>query len=158
MFNMNTIKANREDSKEILRLQMLAYQSEAELYNDYNIPPLTQTLDEIESQFVDNLFLKIIDNDSIIASIRAYKDNDTCYIGRVIVHPDYQNRGFGKVLMRDMESLFRECKRYELFTGSKSIKNIQFYEKLNYRIFKSEKLSDEVELVYLEKWNSAQDI
>ena len=36
-------RASFEDAKEILDLQKLAYVSEAEIYNDYSIPPLTQT-------------------------------------------------------------------------------------------------------------------
>ena len=45
-------RANIEDAKEILDLQKLTYQSEAENYNDYTIPPLTQTLEEIEADFI----------------------------------------------------------------------------------------------------------
>ncbi|GAA5008522.1 hypothetical protein GCM10023206_15110 [Acinetobacter puyangensis] len=37
-------QARLSDSEELLALQKLAYQSEAELNNDDNIPPLTQTL------------------------------------------------------------------------------------------------------------------
>lgn len=151
---MNSIKATKSNAAEILKLQKLAYQSEAELYNDFSIPPLVQSLDDITSQFNENVFLKITDNNSIIASVRAYQDNEICYIGMVIVHPDYQNKGIGKILMKDIENVFNGCKRYELFTGSKSIRNIYFYEKLGYRIFKTEKLTDEIEFVYLEKINT----
>ena len=38
-------KALYSDLEEILALQKLAYQSEAELYDDYTIPPLTQSLE-----------------------------------------------------------------------------------------------------------------
>lgn len=148
---MNSIKADKIDAKEILELQKLAYQSEAELYNDYNIPPLLQTLDELISQFKENVFLKIVQKNAIIASVRAYQDNGTCYIGRLIVHPDYQNMGIGKLIMKDMEALFKDCQRYELFTGSKSNKNIQFYEKLGYSIFKSDPIAEGIEFVYFEK-------
>ena len=40
-------QASAEDAAEILALQKLAYRSEAELYDDYTIPPLTQTLEEM---------------------------------------------------------------------------------------------------------------
>ena len=35
-------QASLEDVEMILQLQMRAYLSEAEIYNDYSIPPLTQ--------------------------------------------------------------------------------------------------------------------
>ena len=41
---MNIEKAEREDLQEILDLQYLAYQSEARLLNNMDIPPLKQTL------------------------------------------------------------------------------------------------------------------
>jgi len=38
-------KSEEADADEILRLQYAAYQSEAELNNNFNIQPLTQTLE-----------------------------------------------------------------------------------------------------------------
>ena len=35
-----------QDAEEILALQKLAYRSEAEIYEDYSIAPLIQTLEE----------------------------------------------------------------------------------------------------------------
>jgi GNAT superfamily N-acetyltransferase len=148
---MNTIKAIKTDLRNILDLQKLAYQSEAEIYNDYTIPPLTQSLNDLENDFDASIFLKISENDSIIASVRAFQKANTCYINRVIVHPAHQNRGLGKILMKDIENCFPNAKRFELFTGAKSTKNICFYQKLGYSIFKSEKLNDVIDFVYMEK-------
>lgn len=39
--------ASPADAAAILALQKLAYQSEARLYNDFSIPPLLQTLEEL---------------------------------------------------------------------------------------------------------------
>jgi hypothetical protein len=44
-------KAQIEDMEMILRLQYAAYQSEAEINNDYSIQPLTQTLDELIEEY-----------------------------------------------------------------------------------------------------------
>jgi hypothetical protein len=41
---MMITQAAAADAAEILALQKLAYQSEAAIYQDYSIPPLTQTL------------------------------------------------------------------------------------------------------------------
>ena len=40
-------KAQKEDLKEILELQYLAYQSEAKLFGDIDIPLLRQTIEEV---------------------------------------------------------------------------------------------------------------
>jgi len=87
-----------------------------------------------------------------VGSVRAEAIGGTCHIGRLIVSPDYQNQGIGTKLMLEIENIFRDSLRYELFTGEKSKKNIYLYQKLSYRIFKSESLSDNVNIVYLEKY------
>ena len=145
-------KAEFSDMNEILLLQKLAYESEAKLYNDFNIPPLIQTLKEIEEEFKNHIFLKSMENGKIVGSVRAVLiDSKTCYIGRLNVHPDFQNQGIGTNLMREIENIFKECERFELITGHRSIKNIKLYEKLGYKIFKTEKLTENLNLVYLEK-------
>lgn len=139
------------DLEEILALQKLAYLSEAEICNDFSIPPLLQTIEDIKSEYAYKTFLKAVDSGKIIGSVRANLQDGTCYIGKLIVHPDYQNRGIGTALMNSIENCFKGCKRYELFTGKKSVKNIYLYNKLGYRIFKEEKISEKLTFVYLEK-------
>jgi len=139
------------DAEEILVLQKLAYRSEAEIYNDFNIPPLVQALESIENDFENLYFLKTVMNGKIIGSVRAYTKEGTCYIGRLIVHPDFQNRGIGTDLMNEIERIINTCRRFELFTGDKSERNLYFYQKLGYKIFKKAKITDQTMIVYLEK-------
>ncbi len=143
--------AQLTDAPEILALQKLAYLSEAEISQDYTIPPLTQTLEQIEREFQTRTVLKVILDGKIIGSVRAYLQEGTCYIGRLIVHPDFQNQGIGAKLLREIEERFAQARRYELFTGQKSERNLYFYQKFGYRIFRKEKLTDKVTLVFLEK-------
>ncbi len=142
--------AQKSDSQEILSLQKLAYQSEAAIYNDYEIPPLTQSMESIESQFDDHTFLKVVSDGKIVGSVRAKNDGDTCYIGRLIVHPDFQNQGIGTKLINEIEKL-HEADRYELFTGSKSERNLYLYKKLGYCEFCTEDQTDNVKIVFLKK-------
>ena len=144
-------RATASDAEEILALQKLAYRSEAEIYDDYKIPPLVQTLESIEKDFENQIFLKALIDGRIIGSVRAYSKEGTCYIGRLIVHPDFQNRGLGTKLMNEIERIFRTCKRFELFTGVRSEKNLCLYQKLGYKIFKTANITDQTTIVFLEK-------
>jgi len=148
---MEIERAIISDAEEILSLQKLAYRSEAEIYNDFNIPPLVQTLEIIEKDFENQYFLKAVMDGKIIGSVRAYTKEGTCYIGRLIVHPDFQNRGIGTDLMNEIERIFNTRRRFELFTGDKSERNLYFYQKLGYKIFKKAKITDQTMIVYLEK-------
>lgn len=145
-------QAQIEDAEEILELQKLAYQSEAAIYNDWSIPPLTETLEEVREEFSKSTFLKLTSEGKIIGSVRISVKNDSCEIGRLIVHPDIQGKGIGKKLILKIENEFPKAKRFELFTGSKSESNIYLYEKLGYKIFARKPLSELVELVFMEKY------
>jgi ribosomal protein S18 acetylase RimI-like enzyme len=144
-------RATVADAEEVLSLQKLAYKSEAEIYNDFTIPPLLQTLEEIKKDFKNQIVLKATINGKIRGSVRAFARGETCYIGRLIVHPDFQNQGFGTKLMNKIEEIFEETKRFELFTGHKSEKNLYLYQKLGYKVFKTVKANDRLDIVYLEK-------
>ena len=146
-------KASAEDAEEILKLQKLAYVSEAEIINDFTIPPLHQTIEEVLSEFDNHMFLKVTDKNMIIGSVRSFVENGTCFIGKLIVHPDHQNQGLGTELLKTIERYFPDTGRYELFTGEKSERNLYLYQKMGYRIFKNEKISKNLTLVYLEKPN-----
>jgi ribosomal protein S18 acetylase RimI-like enzyme len=89
----------------------------------------------------------------VVGSVRAYRYKDTVFIGRLAVRPTYQNKGIGVKLMISIEEIFESAKRFELFTGHKSIKNIYLYQKLGYREFKRIPINDSLTIVYLEKYN-----
>ncbi len=144
-------KAQKEDLEEILELQYLAYQSEAKLFCDMDIPPLKQTIEEVYDEFEKGTILKAIDdNGVIIGSVRAHQDGGTVYIGKLMVHPEMQKKGIGTKLLLEIENEYPN-QRYELFTSTKSISNIRLYERLGYKIFKEESVSQELQFVYLQK-------
>jgi GNAT superfamily N-acetyltransferase len=112
--------------------------------------PLTQTLEALQAEFQTQLILKVVEAGRIVGSLRAFEKNGTVYIGRVIVHPEFQNRGLGKKLMLDIETRFPNAQRFELFTGYKDEKNLYFYFSLGYTIFKDE-AHGEMKFVFFEK-------
>ncbi len=135
-------RAEYNDLQEILALQYLAYQSEAELFGSKDIPPLKQTLDEVIEEFNNGIILKLTDeNGSIIGSVRATEKNGTVYIGC---------KGYGTKLLSEIENCYPD-KRFELFTSTRSVDNIRLYEKVGYKIFDRKPVDDELVFVYMEK-------
>lgn len=150
--NLQILHANEGDLEAILNLQKECYQTEAELHNEYNIPPLTQTIEEIKTEMGQGtLFLKGMINGQIIGSVRGYCYKETTFIGRLIVNRQFQNQKIGQTLMKEIETQLNNCNRYELFTGYKSEKNLKLYQKLGYREFKRQLINQNLTLVYLEK-------
>ena len=97
------------------------------------------------------IILKAVDEEGlIIGSVRAYQENGTVYIGKLMVHPKMQKKGIGTKLLLEIENVYPN-QRYELFTSTKSINNIRLYEKLGYKIFKEEAVSEDLIFVYMRK-------
>lgn len=147
---MTITKATKEDLSEILQLQYLAYQSEAKLLNNFDIPPLKQTLKEVESEYNNGTILKALNDDIIVGSVRGYIENGVLYIGKLFVHPHMQGKGIGTKLLLEIESVYSH-NRCELFTSSKSEKNLQLYKKVGYSIFKKQEISPQLTLLFLKK-------
>ncbi|TCL57149.1 ribosomal protein S18 acetylase RimI-like enzyme [Kineothrix alysoides] len=148
---VNIKKAEKSDLQAILELQYLAYQSEAKLFNDSNIPPLKQTLAEVLSEYQKGIILKALDeNNVMIGSVRAYCENGTAYIGKLIVHPEKQGKGIGTKLLFEIEKEYPN-QRYELFTRTRSKRNIALYERFGYKVFKEKEITEELKFVYLQK-------
>jgi ribosomal protein S18 acetylase RimI-like enzyme len=147
---MTILKAVQDDLQEILALQYLAYQSEAALFGNKDIPPLKETIEELTEEFNKGTILKLVEDGKIIGSVRAYAKNGTAYIGKLMVHPDHRCKGYGTLLLNEIEKCFPDC-RFELFTSTRSEDNIRLYQKLGYRIFDRKEITDELVFVYLEK-------
>ncbi len=149
---ISILDAAELDAPEILETQKLAFHRQGVLYNDPTLPPLVQTLEELRRDFQTHAYLKAVYQGQIVGTVRGQVSGDTCHISRLSVHPDHQNRGIGKKLMRAIEERFSGVRRYELFTGHKSAKNIALYEKLGYREYARKSQSDTVMLICMEKY------
>ena len=149
----NILVANTADSKEIHELQLVAFLEQAKIYKTKNLPSLTETYEHHAAEFSNFTYLKVVSDQKIIGSVRGSVKHDICYIGRLIVHPGFQNKGLGKIMMKYIEEKFYTAKRYELFTGHLSLKNIHLYESIGYSIYKEEQYSDILSIIHMYKEN-----
>ena len=155
MTSVEITKASFADLKTILVLQKQAFLSEADIYNDFDIsPPLLQTLEELTKEFSESIILKAVLGDFIVGSVRGFQVDETVFIKRLIVNPNYQNQGIGTKLMKSIEDSFQNNKRYELFTGHKSKRNLHLYQKIGYKEFKRIPIHENLNIIYLEKYVS----
>jgi N-acetylglutamate synthase-like GNAT family acetyltransferase len=144
-------RAEEADLATILSIQREAYRSEAELYDDFTIPPLVQTLEDLVAEFRTKVILKAVAEQRIVGSVRVELSGDVCLLGRLIVSPAMQGQGIGSTLLAAGEAVFPEARVVELFTGSRSTANLRFYENRGYVRSHEEVLSPKVTVVYLRK-------
>jgi ribosomal protein S18 acetylase RimI-like enzyme len=154
--SVTTSIATEDDAERILKLQYLCYQSEAELYGDWAIEPLTQTLDSLRTELKERHVLVARLGDEVVGSVRGWVDEDGVgRIGRLCVHPRMQRHGLGTRLVRGMEEKLavgdRPVQSYRLFIGHRSTASIRLYERLGYRQTRVEEVSTRLSFIGLEK-------
>jgi len=147
-------RAELVDAPAIQRLQHLCYRSEAVLYDDWTIPPLTQTLSGLVAEFATHRILVARlgeEGEEIVGSVRGRLDSGVCHVGRLVVHPAARRRGVGSRLMAAIEVEFARAARFEVFTGHLSEDNIRLYRRLGYADSRTVAVSPRLSLVHLQK-------
>ncbi|WP_100814731.1 GNAT family N-acetyltransferase [Microbacterium lacus] len=142
-----------EDAGEVLTLQRAAFVQEALIYGTPNMPPLTQTLAEVEAELVENDGCVAHLGPRMVGAVRARRDGEVFLIGRLAIAPDMQGRGIGSRLLAAVEAAGSAAGAVEaeLFTGSLSEANLRLYEREGY--VESERVDgdDGIQQVFLRK-------
>lgn len=119
------------DAGEVLTVQRAAFVSEAAIYGSVDMPPLTQTLSEMEAELrSESGFVARVDG-RLVGAIRFVERDDMLLIGRIAIAPDMQGEGIGRMLLAAAEES-SSARVAELFTGSLSEANIRLYESCGY--------------------------
>lgn len=141
------------DAGEVLTLQRAAFVQEALIYGTPDMPPLTQTLDEVEHELQENLGCVALAGTRIVGAVRARIDGDLLLIGRIAIAPDLQGEGIGSALLDAVEQRGRTAgaATAELFTGSRSEANLRLYEREGYVESQRVPGDDGTEQVFLRK-------
>ncbi|MFD0371324.1 GNAT family N-acetyltransferase [Streptomyces sp. NPDC059071] len=146
-----------QDAESILKLQYLCYQREAEIYQDWSIEPLTQSLDALRAELTEGRAFVARLGDEIVASVRGRLDEDgTVRIAKLIVHPRMQRHGIGGRLLDAIEGHYAAepapaAKRFQLFTGHRSEGNLRLYRSKGYAQVATHEVGPKLTLVTLEK-------
>ena len=144
------VPATVDDLPTILQLQLLAYQSEARLLGNPDIPPLKQTLDDLRAEHGKGVVLKAVDGDVIVGSVRGRREGGTTYVSKLMVHLDSQGHGIGSRLLEAIESAL-PAERFELFTSDQSLRNLELYERVGYRPVRTAEAAPGLRLVYMQR-------
>ncbi|MGW0857734.1 GNAT family N-acetyltransferase [Streptomyces sp. NPDC002690] len=147
--------AGQDDAEQLFRLQYLCFQSEAELYGNYRIDPLVQTLESVQDELATDLVFVARLGDEVVGAVRGFTAEDgTGRIGKLCVHPRLQGHGLGARLLRAAETGLaaeRAATRFQLHTGHRSEGNLRLYRRAGYAQVGAETGEDGVRLILLEK-------
>ncbi|MBK5721705.1 GNAT family N-acetyltransferase [Dysgonomonas sp. Marseille-P4677] len=145
--------ASTKDLETILYIQKKAFAEVAKLMNKYDLPPLLQTIEELQDEAENNTILKCFFEEKIVGSVRGFLDDENiCHVGKLIVDPDFQNKGIGKALMYEIERHFAFCKKFVLFTGDETPNTLHLYRKVGYHIIGKQYMGN-INMLLMEKEN-----
>ena len=103
---METMKielATIQDVPALLDLQCKAFGPLCKELDWEDAPILSETLEHLYEDFAQCTTLKVENEDGlIVGSVHGKVDDGSLYIGRLMVLPDYQQRGIGKQLFREI--------------------------------------------------------
>lgn len=138
------------DAGEVLTVQRAAFASEALIYSSADMPPLTQTLQELEAELqeADGWVARM--GPRIVGAIRTRESDGVLLIGRIAIAPDVQGSGVGGMLLAAAEA-HSAAAEAELFTGSLSEANIRLYERCGYETTETVDHGDGTAQVFMRK-------
>ena len=79
-----------------------------------------------------NHLYKLTNNGLIIGGAILFRAGDTLDIGRIFISPEYFRRGYGTIMMREIEAMFPDVREYRLDTPVWNTRTNAFYAKLGY--------------------------
>jgi ribosomal protein S18 acetylase RimI-like enzyme len=143
-------RISQSDAGEVLTIQRAAFVSEAQIYGTADMPPLTQTLEEVRAELADAKGWVARVDGRLVGAIRVRETDELLLIGRIAIAPDMQGSGIGRTLLDAAERDSR-APEAELFTGSLSEANIRLYEDCGYRIVTRVDQGDGTEQLFMRK-------
>lgn len=149
------VKATESDIKEIWEIQVEAFKSLLERYQDYDMSPATESYENVLNKYKQlwTSYYFITRNNEKVGVIRVIdkKDGSRKRIAPIWIMPAYRNQGLAQLAMRKVEKIYGS-NHWQLDTILQEQANIYLYEKLGYkRTGEIENIKDGMDIVYLIK-------
>ncbi|MFC7546289.1 GNAT family N-acetyltransferase [Plantactinospora sp. GCM10030261] len=132
---LSLARAHADDLAELLVLQRCCWVQEALANDTLDLQPLRETLDDLRASLSTWQVWCVRRNGRLVAAVRARDHAGTWLIGRLMVAPDQTGNGIGSWLLSYVEQQAPAgVARYDLFTGHRSTRNIELYERAGYAL------------------------
>jgi tRNA (guanine37-N1)-methyltransferase len=123
------------DSGEILTLQRACWMQEQHANPEVWVPALHESVDDVRRWLPEWTVLTLRRSGRLVAAARARLEGDVWDVGRVMVAPDLQGQGLGRLMLEAVEDAAPDgTTTYSLFTGAGSVDNQRFYRRAGYRL------------------------
>jgi len=123
------------DAGELYVLQLACWVQEMHDNPGVAIPALHESYDDLRAWLPEWTVLVVRREGRLVGAARARLEGDAWDIGRLMVAPDLQGQGLGRLLLTEIErSAPPAATTYSLFTGAGSLRNQRMYKRAGYRL------------------------
>lgn len=131
---LEILRASVDDSEMIAACTRDAYSCEMSKYVGEGKISERPTSNEVQHDMENHTYYKIMLDDTIIGGVIIMEeDEQTVSIQDFCIAPPYQNRGYGKLVLSELERLHNDIPRWVLTTPVYSVGNQHLYEKQGYK-------------------------
>jgi NAD(P)H-dependent FMN reductase/ribosomal protein S18 acetylase RimI-like enzyme len=122
------------DAAEVTVLQRCCWVEEALVNDTLAIAALHESVEQVGEWLASWDTTGVFLDGRLLGMVRTRQDGTDWHIGRLAVVPDLRGRGLGRWLLRTAEAAAGpQARRIVLFTGAKSLRNIDLYQSEGYQ-------------------------
>lgn len=146
--DLQFVKAGTSDALVLNSISRQAFNSDVETgAASPDGPPGYQSVSfHVKMARMNHLFKLVDENGVILGGAILFRQGDTLNVGRVFIDPQHFRKGYGILMMREIEALFPDVKVFTLDTPAWNIRTNAFYSRLGYSEVKRD-----ADLVYYSK-------
>ena len=139
--NLQFMKAGTADAPVLNALSKLAFDSDMTVgAPSAGGPPGYQSVSfHLKMARMNHLFKLVDESGVILGGAILFRQVDTLNIGRIFIDPQHFRKGYGILMMQEIEALFPDVKAFTLDTPVWNIRTNSFYQKLGYTEAKRDK-------------------
>ena len=130
---MELLQASTADALTITGISRRAFNSDVEVGGrEKTGPPGYMSVPFYTKMARSNHLYKLVDDGLIIGGALLFPDNETLGIGRIFIGPENHRKGYGVIMMQEIEALYPSVKEFTLDTPIWNTRTNAFYTKLGY--------------------------
>ncbi len=132
--NLQFVKAGTSDALVLTGISKQAFDSDVEVgAPSSGGPPGYRSVSfHVKMARMNHLFKLADENGVILGGAILFRRGDTLNIGRIFIDPQHFRKGYGILMMREIEALFPDVKVFTLDTPVWNTRTNAFYTRLGY--------------------------
>lgn len=153
MSNQPTIlRATSEDAAVLQEIQRKAFYPDLQTYGDIESCPANESLESIIDKIHNTDYFKILIEGRVVGGfVIGHYEDYTYRLQRIFIDPKAQDLGIGSHVIKALDMMYPDAKKWALDTPYKNYRNHHFYEKFGFKKISEKRINDSLILFEYER-------